>query len=480
MVLTMDRKTIEIALKFSESGTSKFTETAKKLKMFNIENQGFVKTMKMSLPEWQKFNQQGGKFNTMGGHLANGLRKMTHGMRGFKMEMLGVMFFGMTMYRTFTGLLKTSLEWMGVTELLSETLGILFLPVAELILDWALLFLDWVLQLTPAQKKLIGMFVLFGAVIGAVVMVFGTLALGIGSMILAFSWLLSPLGLVIAGFAALAGYFVFKQLFKENSDAVDNLKNSLVSFGVSGKAFDEIKNKAIEWFSILKDKFSGIKDKIGEWIGESLPKVIESGGNLIIGLADGISNNSEKIGESIRKLIGKLSTWISENISTIIDSGVKILDGIVKGISDNVDKISSVLETLLTAIGKWIVENSWMLIKLGLKIAGAILKGISQGILAGIDRILEKIPGYSKTRDFVNKFGPNYGVKPVEDFILQPGGRLIKTDPNDTIMGSKSGFGGVNMNVTYYVNVSDKRQFEEMLSENNRQLAEDVRRLIKV
>ncbi len=39
---------------------------------------------------------------------------------------------------------------------------------------------------------------------------------------------------------------------------------------------------------------------------------------------------------------------------------------------------------------------------------------------------------------------------------------------------------GVNMNVTYYVTVSDKREFEQMLKANTNKLTADVRRMSKI
>ncbi len=78
-----------------------------------VAQQGFFKTMRMGQPEFKKFNEQGRRFTTFGGRIANSFRKSTHGMRGFRMEMLGVMFFGMMLQKTFSGLIKTSLEWMG-------------------------------------------------------------------------------------------------------------------------------------------------------------------------------------------------------------------------------------------------------------------------------------------------------------------------------------------------------------------------------
>ena len=39
-----------------------------------------------------------------------------------------------------TSLISTSLDWMGVNEILSSTLGELFLPIAEKVLDIVLFF----------------------------------------------------------------------------------------------------------------------------------------------------------------------------------------------------------------------------------------------------------------------------------------------------------------------------------------------------
>ena len=153
-----------------------------------LANASAGQVMRMNQEVLGKYNKEGRKFNTTGARMANRFRMMTHGARGFRMEMLGVMFFGMALQRVFSGLIKTSLEWMGVTEIFSQTLGILFLPIAEVVLEWALKFLNFVLKLTETQKKAIGWFVLVGIAVGTLIFLIGTLALGIGSMILAFNF----------------------------------------------------------------------------------------------------------------------------------------------------------------------------------------------------------------------------------------------------------------------------------------------------
>lgn len=163
-------------------------------KMGKIAQMGFGQVMGLSQEQFSKFNKQGRGFRTVGGHMANRLRLMTHGMRGFRMEMLGVMFFGMAITRVIGGLMGKSLEWAGVMDVIGAALGILFLPVALQLLDWALIFLDLVGQLTEGQKKWIGIFALAVAIFGAFVTLVGTLALGVGSLILVFGKL--KMGLV--------------------------------------------------------------------------------------------------------------------------------------------------------------------------------------------------------------------------------------------------------------------------------------------
>ena len=97
----------------------------------------------------RKLNERTGQFTTS-------TRRATSGMHQFAFEFLGVMFLGMAIQRMFAGLIKTSLEWVGVQEVMSSALGVLFLPVALQMLEWAILFFQWVSELSPATQKFLG------------------------------------------------------------------------------------------------------------------------------------------------------------------------------------------------------------------------------------------------------------------------------------------------------------------------------------
>jgi len=384
-----------------------------------IANSKAGQVMRMNQEVLGKYNKEGRGFNTLGGRMANRFRMITHGARGFRMEMLGVMFFGMALQRVFSGLIKTSLDWFGVTELLSMTLGLLFLPVGELVLGWALRFLDWVLQLTDTEKKIIGWFVLVGIAVGTLTFLIGTLALGIGSMILAFNF--SSIATII-GSSGLGGI----------STAATTAATKVATLqSILGKAILVAVGITIAWagFTFIR---SGIEQ--GSLLKEIMGVLTMGIGLGIVGLAlGGVAGGL--IGFTLGVSIGLMISWFIKSN---------------KGIESVADRTRSQLEAA-GASERYIQEQ----VK---KVRGPGFFGIDFGKLLGT---------------------AGGQPKDVSDFILQPGGKLIKTDPSDTIMGSKSGFGGSNISVTYNITgVSSPQDIRNMLEENNRTLTADVARMV--
>ena len=529
---------IDIIERFKTEGLSKFNDNSKRLNegiaaqgelyaslsskqkrfqenlnMNRVAQQGFFKTMRMGLPEWQNFNKTGRQFTTIGGRMANRLRMMAHGMKGFKMEMLGVMFFGMSLYRVMTGLIKTSTDWLGVTEIFTTTLGILFLPVAELLLEWALAFLDWVLNLTEEQKTLIGYIVLFTAALGGVLLVIGSLALGIGSLILAFGALFNPISLILLALAGLAAYFIYKKYFDDTSEAVDGLRSSLMTFGVSGEVFDKVAMKIKDWYSVVKKYLFGnnetgeiglvkeIKNKIIEFTNSDEIKTAGASlmGRLVEGVQEFFKNNPLVIvgaivgtivggpaGATIGAALGGLFNRLDmEKMDEVISKGMEILDGIIQGLVDNKEKIGEALSKIIEAIMTWIGEHSDEILEVGIAIGKGIAKGIAKGFKNAItsENLFTKWTGIS---DVVNMFQwGNSKIQSVGDAIISPDGNVITTNPNDYLIATTNpnslGSNGNNFNITYNISgVSSPNDIKRMLETNNRQLTDEIRRSVKI
>ncbi len=145
----------------------------------------FNKVMGMSLGQMKKMNQANVTMRSTGARLANKFRLMTHGLRGFRMEMLGVMFFGMGMSKFFTGLLKPTLDLVGAYDVLNTTLAIGLLPTGIALLTEVFLPMQaWMLGQPELVQQLIGTYIVWGAIIGKLIFFVGMFTLGLGSLAL--------------------------------------------------------------------------------------------------------------------------------------------------------------------------------------------------------------------------------------------------------------------------------------------------------
>lgn len=306
----------------------------------------------------------------------------------FQMQWLSILFFGMALQRMFGGLIRTSLEWTGVTEIMSLALGILFLPLADILLGWALAFLEVVGKLTPTQKKWIGIVVLSVIALGGLLMVLGQVALGLAGM----KWLAGAIGIGKLGTAATGATGKLALLRTALG------KTILIAAGIT-----------IAWVG-----FKFIKTGIEEG---SLLK--EAGG--IIGMGLGLGAIGLAVGGPWGAGIGFV---LGITAAVVIDF---VMGGTVgKKVADIASKLAQTMALTLPPFQE-----------------GGIVPG----------RLGSPVP-----------------------ILAHAGERVIPVG-----RGTAGGGGGsVMINATYNVTVSDRREFEVLLRENNIKLTEDVRRLVKV
>jgi len=173
------------------------------------------------------------------GRLVNRFRLLTGGLRGFRMEMLGVMVFVMGMSRFFSGLVAPALEAEGAFETLNSILRDFFEPTAERVNDLLFTMQDALEGVPVPVREAAGVFAIAGIGIGNLLFSIGMMSLGLNSIIQVFgkarlaalAGFLGPTGL--AGLVGLAinfailklDEFISKQLGVE--DAVENLREEL-------------------------------------------------------------------------------------------------------------------------------------------------------------------------------------------------------------------------------------------------------------
>ena len=148
------------------------------------------------------FSKAGKVVDTMGRGVGNLNQRMQKG-KGvttrFKMELLGVMFAGMALYRVFSGLIRKQMELYGVTEMFGATLTVVFGPIMDVLAPILYGLMEFFMDLPDGVKLAIGAFVLLGLAIGGIMMIFGQAMLGFNALATLFAVGSSTIIAAIAG-----------------------------------------------------------------------------------------------------------------------------------------------------------------------------------------------------------------------------------------------------------------------------------------
>ncbi len=490
---------IQIELKAVTTGFANGLNKAQtQLKAVGKNMQKFGQVMQMPMQNFKELNGEMEVMQGIGGKVAKRFRLMTHGMRGFRMEALGVMFFGMMMQRMFMGLLQPVMEAFGVFDLFRVMLLTLFLPVMEIIFPFLMNIMEWFMNLPEPVKKAIGIFVILGAIFGTIIMVLGQFALGIGSLIQffpIFGGAIKAVGGILAGVSAVflavvavviaiaVGMWVawkenFMNMKKFTKDFVDNIKKmfgalwmiikSIFGFWIAlfkgdwDGAWEHIKNGFKAMWTFIKNillaflNFSAMVAagviRIFKWIVDGIVGFFKWLYNKIVGRSI-IPDMIKAIISWFWKLPKAIFDMWKSVVSGMFNIGKNLIQGIING-------IKSIGRRLINAILN--LFPSWM--RRGIEAAGRITINIVKSIT---EKVKSVFSGGRKN-----------------DFIWRPGQSPISINPNDTLVGFKGappgleGGGGsiVQENHFHGFTMDDLRR---ELDDRDRRLVDDVRRLVK-
>lgn len=391
-------------------------------KLSTMQNMNWRGIVNLSMGDYQTLAKSQKRISSTSGRAMMGMRNLTHGMKGFRMEALGVMFFGMAMQRMFAGFLKPVSEAFGITELFGDMLTVLFLPIMEEIFPALLKVAMWFMNLPDPVKKAIGVFVLVGMALGTILMILGTLALGLGSLIL--FWPLisgaavsAMVGVALAlapiiGIIAIIVLIVVGMMiaWKENFLGM----KKIVSFFFSGvkDIFMGLVSFISGIFLIIKGIFMGDWTMIWEGVKKifwGALKAIWGIIKILIGGIGAIFVGLIRIVWSVIKLIIAPFVWLWNFLV-----GHSLIPDLINAIVDWFKKLPGKIWDVVKGIGKMIA------------------KGFVNLLPDWIVDILKK--GISFVGKIFNRGGSS---KREDDFIWRPGQGSVSINPNDTLVGFK-------------------------------------------
>lgn len=197
--------------------------------------------------------------------------------------------------------------------------------------------------------------------------------------------------------------------FGEYDDAVNEMKATLTAAGRSVAevflpATKEIIGGVTEVVQAFigmvqgaegaSDKFdnaiANMIDKVTGMLNDWLPKILETGVNIIIKLVDGIIKAIPKLTAALPKVINTLLTFIIENLPKIIEAGISLLSALCEGIISAIPTLVSHLPQIIEAIVKGLINGLGALANVGLE----LVKGLWEGMKGAIGWIKDKITGW--------------------------------------------------------------------------------------
>ena len=173
---------------------------------------------------------------------------------------------------------------------------------------------------------------------------------------------------------------VFLPAMKEVIGGVTEVVQAFIGMVQGAEGASEKFESAI---SNLIDRVTGLFD---QW----LPKVLETGVNILIKLTDGIIKAIPKLTAALPKVINTLLTFIINNLPQIIESGVSILSALIEGIISAIPTLIANLPQIITAIVQGLLSGLTSIKDVGV----SLVKGLWEGIKGMGSWLWEKLKGW--------------------------------------------------------------------------------------
>lgn len=330
----------------------------------------------------QTFNKEGMKVSDVI------QKKIIRGFHRFRMELLSVMFFGMALWRMFTGLLQPALDMYGIFDLISTTLAIVFAPAAELLLSILLPILEWFMDLPDDVKLAIGLFVILGSVLALVMMVIGQFGLGLQGIQMLLQMIpgtgipvidtILKIGTGI-GIAALAmkAWEIFEPLVSSLWKKVTGGKGVFETLGTVVSKIGNLIGTSLEDMGI------GVGD-LGEGFKETFSRAedfMTSFKNVAMKVWDTFEDSLKKAGYSLSEFLDelfKLFDKMIELVPIMLDFAIIAMPPLIQGFTLFLDILKEILPFLRAFID---------LFKIGydlLKVGGDVITGGFRGLGAPV------------------------------------------------------------------------------------------------
>jgi len=311
----------------------------------------------------------------------------------------------------------------GSIETMKINIGDALTPIIIKFVKWLTKLVDWFNNLSPSARKFISVTALVLGVITGLIATVATAAAGFGLFMMSvaplmpmftklgslFALLVSPVGLVVAGIAALAGGFIL--LYKKSEpfrNTVDSIASTLkgkfssaltTASGVLAKVRDIfsgiIQTKVAPFFKNVGDAiskafngdFSGIAELLGNLVPSiiamlvgGIPGLVITAARFMPAIAQGIQQTLPTLLQTISQIITSAISFLAQYLPVFVQTGMTVLNNIAQGLITALPAIvlaiSNILTMVITTIGNYLPT----FIQTGVTVLTNLVDGLTQAL----------------------------------------------------------------------------------------------------
>lgn len=178
---------------------------------------------------------------------------------------------------------------------------------------------------------------------------------------------------------------------------------------------------------------SNMIDRVTNLFTSWLPKILETGVNIIMKLVDGLLKAIPKLSAALPKIIKTIIDFIVQNLPQIIEAGVDLLSALCEGIISAIPTLVSNLPRILEAIVSGLIKGVGAMANVGLE----LVKGLWEGLKGAIGWIKDKITGW--VGDVMGFIKGLFGIHSPSTVMRDQVGRMLGEGMIEGLQDEKKG-----------------------------------------
>lgn len=157
---------------------------------------------------------------------------------------------------------------------------------------------------------------------------------------------------------------------------------------VIGEIMPKILDAIMKYVPQLISLIGTIVKSLGQAIVKNLPAIVKAVNEIVLSILGGLASSLPQIAESALTLVLTLVDGILENLPQILETGIQVIVSLVEGIANALPTLIPAIVQALVLVVQTIIGNLDMILDAALQ----LVQGLADGILAALPVLIAALP----------------------------------------------------------------------------------------